>query len=216
MAECKGSTERTELELARAGIRVKQTPNGIIYAGTRDAIIAAGLVSAEQIPGEPTCPNRKMPFRFERDGREFLVHSSRRKGTVEVRAMPTREEEEAHWALRAAQVEARRVAEEARKELAWLPRSREQYRERVGRSVLTRSAREREFLLEPWGGYSLPEHAVNEFEQAVDMALHELLEHVRFSRAARDREIAAWRQKAADADPDFARFMQTTTEGANQ
>jgi hypothetical protein len=66
----------------------------------------------------------------------------------------------------------------------------------------------RDLLLRPFGGYRIAEAAWNEFEQAIDMARDELLEHATFSRVARDREIAAWRQTAASADLDFARFMQ--------
>jgi hypothetical protein len=198
----------TATELERAGIRIEQTHYGAtVYTGARDAMVGAGLVTPAQIPGDPTCP-RTAVFRFEREGRRHAVSVSRGKRLVKLRAMQTWEEHEAQWAQRAAESESRLVAENCRKEIALLPRSRETYERRV-RALA--SVHVRDSLLESMGGYSLPEHAVNEFEQAVDMALDELLEHVQFSRAARDREIAAWRQQAAQTDPAFAQFMQSAT-----
>jgi hypothetical protein len=195
MPERKSSTERTAAEIERAGINVERFYGDTIYTGNRDAMVAAGLVAPEQIPGEPTCPNRKMPFCFERDGRPFVVRSSRRNGTVTVRVSPTQEEEQAG-----------RVAADAERNIAGLPESREHY-ERIVRA-LTSVRPGRDVLLRSLGGYTVTDAAWNEFEQAVNMACDELLEHVTFSRAARNREIAAWRQKAADADPNFARFLE--------
>jgi hypothetical protein len=204
----KTTTERTVAELERAGVRVERTNWGHAYIGTPGAMIAAGFLSPEQVPGDPACSAVKV-FRFERAGRHHIASLFRHGTLIRLHVGPTHEEAEAERDQECG----RRVAEDCAKEIAWLPRSREQYAQRVARAVSVRSARE--FLLEPLGGYRVSEGAWNEFEQAVDMALDELLEQVTFSRAARDREIAAWRQKAADADPGFAQFMRAVVEGAD-
>ena len=207
------SAEHTDAELERAGIRVERNWLGAIYIGTRDAIVGVGLLTPEQVPGEPACPKTHV-FRFEREGRPYVVSISRKRGLVKFCPLPTQEQWETWREQREAIAEAERVAEDACKSIAALPRSREAYGLVV--RVLTSVRSARESLLSSRGGYSLPERAVNEFVQAVDMALDELLEHVTFSRAAREREIAAWRQKAADADPAFARFMQAASAQPNE
>jgi hypothetical protein len=209
MAESRHSAYGAAAELERAGIRTEQTHWGAtVYTGTRDAMVSAGLVTPAQVPGDPTCP-RTAVFRFEREGRWHAVSLSRGKRLVKLRANPTREEYEAQWAQRAAESEARSIAADVEKNIAALPPSREAYGLVVRWLTSVRSARES--LRKPFGGYRLPEHAIDEFEEAVAEAVDELLEHITFSRAARDREIAAWRQEAAAADPDFARFMQAAS-----
>jgi hypothetical protein len=190
---------RTVLERAR--IKVDRSDwHGTTCTGTRDAMIAAELVTPEQVPGEPTCPKTHV-FRFERAGRLHTVSLFRHRTLVKLNVGLAREEVDAQLAQRKAE---HKVAE--------LPASREKYEDLVRRCVSFGSVR---CLPERLGGYSLSESAIDEFEQAVAEALDELLEHVTFSRAARDRAIAAWRQEAADADPDFARFMKTARTQPN-
>ena len=70
------NAERVGAELGRAGIRIEQEGWGTrqVYVGTRDAMIAAGLLSREQIPGEPGCPKTHV-FRFEHAGRGHTASS---------------------------------------------------------------------------------------------------------------------------------------------
>jgi hypothetical protein len=79
-----------DADLERAGIKIDETWRGVDYVGPRAAMIAAGMVTAEQIPGDPACPRTKA-FHFERDGRPFTVSFSARKGTVKLRASRTTE-----------------------------------------------------------------------------------------------------------------------------
>ena len=199
---------------SRSGIEFRSFCGGCrrIYVGTREAMIAAGLLTLEQIPGGPGCP-RTSVFSFVLDDRPHKVSVSPKRGLVRLMVEGTSAEWETYDARCDALQKARDVAKEVRRQIELLPRSREAYCELARVLASVRSCRD--VLLRPIGGYSITEAAWNEFEQTVDMACDDLLEHVTFSRAARDRQIEAYRQQAAEADPEFARFMKAISAGEN-
>jgi hypothetical protein len=97
-------------ELERAGISVERDDWGdTTHTGTREAMIAAGLLAPEQVPGDPTCP-RTHVFRFERAGRWHTASLFRHRTLVKLHVGLTREEVDAEQARDAV----RCVAEDAR------------------------------------------------------------------------------------------------------
>jgi hypothetical protein len=195
-----------------SGITEQRFPTGRIYRGHADRFIAAGLLTEHEIPGRPGCPGREA-FPFKRDGRWFRVTRGRKQvEQIMLRIRGSYQELEEVGMQGEAEERFARIESEFRKEMRYMPKSRDAYARRL-RACLEPTVL-RELLLKPEFGYSVQEKALNVYFSAVGIAMDTLCENICFDKRARERQIAGWKQKLAQADPQLSRFIATATVNA--
>jgi len=179
---------------------------GNVYRGTREALVAAGLMPDGGFPGDPGM--RRTMRRLEHGGRQVHVErlSPRR---LEVRWTYTQDERDAL----ARELARRQAFEAVRAHVAALPDCASGYREETMHRLRCLAEETAIDLCRRRGGYRFDDAA----RRAIGQAFGELARvvtgaAVTFDPAARDREVAGIYDRLASRIPQddaFERFLQT-------
>lgn len=184
------------------------------YAGAGPALVVAGLVRAEWLPGSSGCPtatqysvvvgDRKVAIR-KRGGGRFVVAFGSTEAEMDADARVWGAAQMAEEALAVALADERRA-------LAWLPNSRADFRGRM-LNYLRDTVVVFDNLIRTFGafGYRFDRQSLDALRDAIDDAHADFaaMSSVHVNPAVRAARIAALKAKTARADPAFAGFMST-------
>jgi hypothetical protein len=184
------------MNAAMVGVIVSEHCYGRTFVGTREALVAAGVVDDSKFPGDPGNP--KSTVRYQDGDREVTVRKRYRSAKFEVLRRTTAEEEDAC-----------RAATAAARELEKLPGSEHAFRAEAKARAETFAVALHQLVSKGSGGYRFDSASVRELISASVNLVNVIAEsHVVLDRPAREREIAAIKARASSADPTFRRFLR--------
>lgn len=193
------------------------------YTGTADALIEAGLVRADQLPGLPGVNKTMRTFapdgREARKGQNFRRFPGARRivkrgqrFAVQVTVGPDeqarrRERYEKSLEVKQQRWKFERASEKAQQHIDSLPKSHEAYRDDQA-TYLGWLEGAAEAVLSTSGGFSFDADTADNVRVLVGAIRQAIAEgRTQFRQADLDAQVAEIHAKARSADPDFARFL---------
>jgi hypothetical protein len=169
------------------------------YEGTGAALIAAHIAEPFQVPGDPAC-------RYKRSYAKELLRFGKR-----VRFSADRGLRGTNIRILVCRTKAQVAYDDAEEKISRLPRSADDYRERVLGFVEASLNHISTWIDEFGDGYSFDRPTFETFEWAINEANKALEDgKVKFDAAKRARIVNAVRGESVKADTNFQQFLEIT------
>ena len=184
------------------------------YRGTKDELIAAGLLRDGMFPGDPGM-GKTMTTHKARNTEPRLQVSRQNKRIFVLRVICDDAERERRRDADAAQEAAEAARAQERVELDGLPVSSDDFRKRAVHFLRGMHAIEVKWVTKFAKGYRFNRAAFDEYEETITEAIEELASApVCFNRDERAAFVAEIKQQTAQADPGYQSMLATIVAGA--